>query len=116
MHLGQAFDVFCYPSEGEVRLYLQSASASALAILKMRAEKGHGQISKTRCHKAECSDHIWQLTTDDGARFLYFQDGPRRLVVVTASNKVKAKKFRIEVERADQLRLEYLELKKGHVK
>ena len=93
--------------------YLQTADAQAVNIIEMRAAKT--QMSSERCHKALRSEYLWQLTTNGGARFLYFRDGPRRLVIVGASFKVKEKKFHIEIDRADKLRAEYLQLKEGMV-
>ncbi len=113
LQIGQEFDLYGYKPVG-VPEYLQDASASTVSILRMRA--GTKEMSKKRCHKAMKSKHLWQLTTDDGARFLYFQDGPRRFIFVGASRKVKESKFQLEVARADRLRAEYFELKEGKVK
>lgn len=75
-----------------------------------------GGMSKKRCHKAERSkEGLWQLTTDGGARFLYFQDSQRRLVVVSATGKMKEKKFHTEIATADKRKIEYLQLIKEKV-
>jgi hypothetical protein len=116
LHKGQEFEVWSYPKGGAVIAYYQGASSAAVSIIRMRGEKKYGAMSTTRCHKVMSSKHLWELTTDDGARFLYFQDGVRCLVVVVASDKVKEKKFQIEIERAEQLRNQYLKLKEGKVK
>ncbi len=107
------FDLYGYRS-ARVLEYLQNADAQAVNILKTRAARG--DMSSTRCHKAWRSEHLWQLTTDNGSRFLYFRDGARDFIFVGASCKVKEKKFYSEIERAERLRTEYLELKKGKVR
>jgi hypothetical protein len=110
---GQEYDLYGYKPAG-VSEYLQTASASAVSIIRMRAEKR--VMSTQRCHKVMRSKNLWELTTDDGARFLYFQDGPRQFIFVSATEKMKEKKFHIEIERAEQLRLDYLRLKEGKLK
>jgi len=110
---GQAYDVYGYKPAGVLE-YLQKADVQAVSIIRQRAARR--DMSQQRCHKAMRSKHLWQLTTDGGARFLYFQDGPRHFVVVGASFKVKEKKFHIEIDRADQLRAEYLKLKEDNVR
>lgn len=112
---GQEYDIYGYKPAGVLQ-YLQDADPQAVNIIRTRASTRF--MSSKRCHKAmhSKSGAIWQLTTDGGARFLYFQDGPRHFVFVGASWKVKEKKFHIEVERAEQLRTEYLKIKEEKVR
>lgn len=110
---GQEYDLYGY-KPAQVLAHLQKADAAAVNIIKRRANSS--TMSTTRCHKAMTSEALWQLTTDNGWRFLYFQDGPRRFVFVGASTKVKQKKFRTEIKRAEKLWSEYLALKKGITK
>jgi hypothetical protein len=107
---GQEYDLYGYKPAG-VLAYLQAASNSAVTILRMRAAKKNTQMSSKRCHKTWRSEHLWQLTTDDGARFLYFRDGPKWLIFVSATDKMKENEFHNEITRADRHRLEYLQLK-----
>jgi hypothetical protein len=107
---GQEYDLYGFKPAG-VLAYLQTASNSAVTLIRMRAAKSNTQMSSTRCHKAWKSEYLWQLTTDDGARFLYFRDGQRWLIFVSATDKMKEKEFYNEIKRADQRRLDYLRLK-----
>lgn len=116
LHLGQEFELWAYPRGGSVLAYLQTASNAALSIIRMRGEKKIGMMSPARSKKVIRSKSLWELTTDDGARFIYFQDGPKHLVVVSASDKAKERKFNQEIERAEQVRSDYLKLKEGKVK
>lgn len=110
---GQEFDLYGYKPAG-ILADLQDANPQVVNIIKMRADKK--VMSTKRCHKVERSKHLWQLTTDGGARFLYFQDGPRRFVFVLSSGKVKQKKFHNEIAQGEQRRNEYLKLKEGKVR
>ncbi len=115
LKLGPEYDLYGFKPAG-VLAFTDTATASAISILVMRAAKKHGEMSRKRCHNAWRSDHLWQLTTDDGARFLYFQDGPRTLIFVSATYKMKEKEFYNEIKRAERLRLEYLQIKEGKVR
>ncbi len=113
---GQEYDLYGY-KEASVLAYIEGANNPQVTnIIKTRAAKKAGDMSKKRCHKVMQSHHLWQLTTDGGARFLYFQDGPRRFIFVHASDKVKENKFNNDIARAEQLRIDYLQLKGGKLK
>lgn len=115
------FDVYGY-RPAEVLKFLNDLNEirfQAINILVTRATVplfGMSRMSTKRCHKVERSKHLWQLTTDGGARFLYFQDGQTRLIVVSATLKMKENKFHAEIDRADIRRIEYLELKERKIK
>lgn len=68
-------------------------------------------VIRRSVQKKDCG----RLTTDGGARFLYFQDGQRRLIVVSATGKMKEKKFHTEIATADNRKVEYLKLIKEKV-
>ena|GEM_PF-908488 len=113
LELGQEYDLYGY-KKAAVLAYIEGANnPQVTSIIKMRAAKKAGEMSKKRCHKVKQSRELWQLTTDGGARFLYFQDGPKRFIFVHASDKVKENKFNNDIARAEQLRIEYLQLKEG---
>lgn len=113
---GQEYDLYGY-KPAEVLAYIEGANnPQVTGIIKMRAAKKAWEVSKKRCHKVMQSNHLWQLTTDGGARFLYFQDDPKRFIFVHASDKVKESKFNNDIARAEQLRIEYLQLKEGKLK
>lgn len=109
---GSEFDLYGFKPAGVLE-FMQTATNSAISILKMRAAKKHGEMSKVRCHLARRSGNLWQLTTSDGARFLYFQDGVRTLIFVSATYKMKEKEFHKELDRGDARRNDYLKLKEG---
>lgn len=117
---GQLFDIYGYKPAAVVVFLdeLNEIKAQAMNVLITRASTPLvGGMSKKRCHKAERSkEGLWQLTTDGGARFLYFQDSPQRLIVVSATGKMKEKKFHGEIRTADLLKVEYLNLFKEKVK
>jgi hypothetical protein len=116
LELGQEYDLYGFRKAAVLAYIAEANNPQVTTIFKMRAAKKSHEISKKRSHKVMQSNHLWQLTTDGGARFLYFQDGPRTFIFVHASDKVKENKFNNEIGRAEQLRIEYLQLKEGKLK
>ena len=116
LELGQEYDLYGYKPAAVLAYIVAANNPQVTSIIKMRAAKRAGEMSKKRCHKVMQSHHLWQLTTDGGARFLYFQDGPKRFIFVLASDKVKESKFHNQIATAEQLRIEYLHLKEGMIK
>lgn len=116
---GQLFDIYGYKPAGVATFLneLNDIKEQVVNVLVTRiCTPLVGGMSKKRCHKAERSkEGLWQLTTDGGARFLYFQDSQRRLVVVSATGKMKEKKFHTEIATADKRKIEYLKLIKEKV-
>lgn len=110
---GQEFDLYGYQPAGVLAFLNESNEISAQAHNILRQRANRTRLSGRRCKNVERSDHLWELTTEGGARFLYFQDGPRRLIVVSATSKMKERRFHAEIDRADRLRSEYLKLKEG---
>ncbi len=112
---GQEYDLFGYKPAGVLRfLNEHDKRAQAINILKTRASVQ--RMSGERCKKVVRSEHLWELSTMGGARFLYFRDGPRLMIFVSAMPKMKEKKFNAEIERADAFRREYLALKEEMLK
>jgi hypothetical protein len=116
LKIGQEYDLYGYKPAGVLAYIVSANNPQITNIVEMRAAKKAGEMSRKRCHKVMQSHHLWQLTTDGGARFLYFQDASRRFIFVSASDKVKESKFNIEIARAEQLRMDYLQLKEGKLK
>lgn len=113
---GQEYDLYGYKPAGVLSFLnnLNETKAQAHNILRTRASVQ--RMSNQRCKNAVRSDHLWELSTVGGVRFLYFRDGPRLLIVVSGTPKMKEKKFNAEIERADAFRSEYLILKEKMLK
>lgn len=115
LHRGQEYEVYGYkPVRVMEFMNASHVKAQAVSIIRMRAESK--TLSSKRCANVVRSRHLWELKTDGGVRFLYFQDGPRRLIVVSATYKMKEKKFNTEIDRAEQLRCTYVQQKEEAAK
>lgn len=77
----------------------------AESLFSLVAEEGPpASVEKNR----KIAEHLWELKSYQ-ARFPYFFDGPRRIVITHGFTKKQPKLPRNELERAQRLRAEYLE-------
>jgi hypothetical protein len=112
---GQEYDLYGFKPVGVLAFLNDTHEIKEQAHNILRQRAARQRLSSKRCKSVKRSQYLFELTTDGGARFLYFQDGPRRLIVVSSTYKMKEKKFHAEVERGERLRSEYLKLKEGLV-
>jgi len=105
---GQAFDVYGLATLAVSKFIdeLELGKEQAINVIVQRAERE--VLREPQCVKVKAFEHLWELRTRLGVRFIYFRDGSRVIVIVHASRKSKKSKFQgSDLQIAEQGRVAY---------
>jgi hypothetical protein len=109
---GQAFEVYGLAKLGLSKYIdeLELGKEQAVNVIVQRAERE--VLREPQCVKVKGYEHLWELRTRLGVRFVYFRDGARIIVIVYASKKSKKNKFQdSDLHAAEQARIAYFKEK-----